>query len=156
MEYLQPPYTYYVVAALGVIAVLLVVVAVARAIGGRVRGRRGSRLGISEYREIDKQRRLVLVRRDGVEHLLLIGGGEDLVVETGIVGEAPGQRVRRRPAPQPEEGHSEHVEPALHVVKPRPAPRPPVFGDHPPPPRPVDRDPPKFVASDRDSDQSSR
>jgi hypothetical protein len=152
MEYLQPPYTYYAMAALAVIAVLVVAVVVARAVGGRVRGRRGSRLGISEYREIDKQRRLVLVRRDGVEHLLLIGGGEDVVVETGIVGEASSGRTRRRPAAQPDEGQSEPVEPALHVVKSRPAPRPPVFGDHAPALRSVDRDPPKFVSGNPDRD----
>jgi hypothetical protein len=154
MEFLQPPYTYYAMAALAVIAVLVIAVVLARAVGGRVRGRRGSRLGISEYREIDKQRRLVLVRRDGVEHLLLIGGGEDVVVETGIVGEAPSARTRRRPAAQLAEGQGEPVEPALHVVKSRPAPRPPVFGDHTPALSSVDRDSPKFVSgsSDRDDD----
>ncbi len=148
MAYLQPPYIYYGVAVLIIIAVLLLAVMVARAIGGRVRGRRGSRLGISEFREIDKQRRLVLVRRDGVEHLLLIGGNEDLVVETGITGDTVGQRSRRRAAPSSESERSELVEPELRVVKPRPAPapRPPVFGDHTPTLRPVDREPPKIVS----------
>ena len=47
-------------------------------------GRKGQRLGISEYHEIDKTRRLVLVRRDETEHLVLIGGGQDLVIESGI------------------------------------------------------------------------
>ena len=44
------------------------------------------RLGISEYYEIDKTRRLILVRRDNVEHLVLIGGGQDVVIEPGISG----------------------------------------------------------------------
>jgi Meckel syndrome type 1 protein len=146
MEYLQPPYTYYAAAALGVIAVVIVAAIIVGAIGGRVRGRRGSRLGISEYREIDKQRRLVLVRRDGVEHLLLIGGNVDLVVETGITGDAAGQRLRRRPPGQPDDEHGEATEPALRVVKARPAPRPPVFGDNTPNVRAAERDPPQLMS----------
>ena len=48
--------------------------------------RRGStrRLGVVEVLPLDARRRLVLVKRDGVEHLLLLGMGEDRVVETGI------------------------------------------------------------------------
>ncbi len=155
MKYLQPPYVYYGLAVLVIIAVLLLAVIVARAIGGRVRGRRGSRLGISEYREIDKQRRLVLVRRDGVEHLLLIGGNEDLVVETGITGDAAGHRVRRRAAALPDAERDEPVEPELRVVKSRPAApvRPPVFGDHTPSLRPVDREPPQFVTGVRKQEE---
>lgn len=42
------------------------------------------RLGVVEVMALDPRRRLVLVRRDGVEHLLLLGTGEDKVVETGI------------------------------------------------------------------------
>lgn len=46
-------------------------------------GRKGMRrLKIVETLAIDPRRRLILVRRDGVEHLLLIGGSTDLVVET--------------------------------------------------------------------------
>src|SRR4051812_30584412 len=74
-----------IVAALVIVAVLIVGLLVLRAFTGTVRGgRRGARLAISEYRELDKSRRLVLVRRDGVEHLLLIGGAQDLVIETRI------------------------------------------------------------------------
>ena len=81
-------------------------------------GRKGQRLGISEYHEIDKTRRLVLVRRDETEHLVLIGGGQDLVIESGIslnsgmddvrepprppipIRQAPARpRIRRRPPP---------------------------------------------------------
>ncbi len=72
---------------LAVIAGLAIIAAIAlalRAIGGRIRGREGSRLAILEYQEVDKARRLVLIRRDNVEHLLLLGGGRDLVVEAGI------------------------------------------------------------------------
>ena len=50
-------------------------------------GKKGRRLGIVEVAVIDAKRRLVLVRRDDQEHLLLIGGATDLVLETGIGGE---------------------------------------------------------------------
>ncbi len=42
------------------------------------------RLGVVEASHIDAKRRLVLVRRDGVEHLLLLGPTSETVVETGI------------------------------------------------------------------------
>ena len=76
--------------ATAVIAVmaLLIGMMVWRSISPRVRGRRGQRLGISEYHELDKMRRLVLVRRDNVEHLVLIGGPQDVVIETGISSSA--------------------------------------------------------------------
>jgi len=55
-------------------------------LGGRVAGPRtgARRIGIVEATTIDAKRRLVLVRRDDIEHLLVIGGGADLVVEHGI------------------------------------------------------------------------
>ncbi len=152
MAYLEPPYIYYGVGVLVIVAVLLLIAVVARALGSRVRGRRGSRLGISEYREIDKQRRLVLVRRDGVEHLLLIGGNEDLVVETGITSEQAAQRVRRRMPAKTEDEVQEPAEPSLAPVKPRPAPRPPVFGDHTPTLRTVEREPPKLAGGGQGRD----
>jgi len=46
------------------------------------------RLGIAEQASIDGRRKLVLVRRDNVEHLLLIGGPVDIVVEEKIEGAA--------------------------------------------------------------------
>ena len=73
-----------IVAAISVLALLLLVLLTWRALSPRMSGRRGQRLGISEYHEIDKSRRLLLVRRDNVEHLILIGGGQDLLIEPGI------------------------------------------------------------------------
>jgi len=43
------------------------------------------RLEVLESLVLDNRRRLMLVRRDGQEHLLLLGTGGDLVVESGIV-----------------------------------------------------------------------
>jgi len=44
----------------------------------------GKRLGIVEVANVDGKRRLVLVRRDGVEHLLLLGVNSETVVERGV------------------------------------------------------------------------
>jgi flagellar protein FliO/FliZ len=55
---------------------------------GTVRGRQ-PRLGVIEYATVDARRRLLLVRRDNVEHLMMIGGPTDVVVEANIVRAAP-------------------------------------------------------------------
>lgn len=57
-----------------------------RRVGSAVSGRRGSRLAVSEVQSIDKNRHLVLVRCDDEEHLLLVGGSQDLVVKTNVTG----------------------------------------------------------------------
>lgn len=55
---------------------------------GGSRGRQ-PRLGLVDTFSVDRQRQLVIIRRDTVEHLLLIGGNSDLVIETNIVRSAP-------------------------------------------------------------------
>jgi hypothetical protein len=45
---------------------------------------RDRRIGAVETASIDGKRKLILVRRDNVEHLILTGGPIDLVVESGI------------------------------------------------------------------------
>jgi hypothetical protein len=147
-------------AALAVVVLLIIVLAAFRAFGGNVRGRRGARLAISEYHEIDKTRRLVLVRRDGVEHLLMIGGTQDLVIETGIghaeADEHDDSYLLRPPVSGPALATPpprRNEEPPLRrdqdenaPVPLRPAPRPPVFGDKAPPKlRPVGRDEPRLA-----------
>ena len=57
-------------------------------LGGAVRGRQ-PRLAVIEYATVDARRRLLLVRRDNVEHLMMIGGPTDVVVEPNIVRAAP-------------------------------------------------------------------
>src|SRR4051794_31721658 len=61
--------------------------------GGRTRQ---PRLGIVDVYDLDRQRQLILLRRDNVEHLLLIGGPNDVVIETNIV-RVPGLRVQAAP-----------------------------------------------------------
>lgn len=48
---------------------------------------RTPRLSVCDAAAIDRTRRLVLIRRDNVEHLILIGGPSDIVVETNITAE---------------------------------------------------------------------
>jgi flagellar protein FliO/FliZ len=42
------------------------------------------RLGVVEATAIDGRRRLLLIRRDNVEHLIMTGGPVDVIIETGI------------------------------------------------------------------------
>ncbi len=51
---------------------------------GMARGRL-PRLAVIDYASVDARRQLILVRRDNVEHLVMIGGPTDVVVESNIV-----------------------------------------------------------------------
>jgi len=53
-------------------------------VGTPTGGRR--RLALVETLPIDAKRRVVIIRRDEVEHLLLLGPDTDTVIETGIGG----------------------------------------------------------------------
>ena len=61
------------------------------------------RLEVIEHSSVDNRRRLVLIRRDDVEHLIMTGGPVDVVIETGI-GEnrrqLPQQSATGEPAAQ--------------------------------------------------------
>lgn len=75
--------------ALALVAVLLLIVAlgwVLRRYGPGGVGPRGGgrRIGVLESASVDAKRRLVLIRRDGVEHLLLLSPSRETVIETGI------------------------------------------------------------------------
>lgn len=109
-------------------------------LGANTQRGRMPRLAVIDAAAVDGRRRLVLVRRDNVEHLLMIGGPTDIVVEPNIVRAAPGrdQLPQRssaaeppRLAPMPDAGGWADE-----------APRPELL-DHPepqmsePPPRPV-------------------
>jgi hypothetical protein len=66
-------------------------------LGSAARGRQ-PRLAVIDAASVDGRRRLVLIRRDNTEHLLMIGGPTDVVVETNIVraGAATGVREPAR------------------------------------------------------------
>lgn len=61
---------------------------------GLIRGTQARRLKLVESLPLDTRRRLVLVRRDDKEHLIVLGPAADTVVETGITpppDKPPGQ-----------------------------------------------------------------
>ena len=62
-------------------------------LGSAARGRQ-PRLAVIDAASVDGRRRLVLIRRDNTEHLLMIGGPTDVVVETNIVRGAAAAGVR--------------------------------------------------------------
>jgi flagellar protein FliO/FliZ len=62
------------------------------------------RLEVMEQASVDSRRKLVLIRRDDVEHLIMTGGPVDVVIETGIASP-------RREAMEAE-ARPERVEPA--------------------------------------------
>ncbi len=98
--------------------------------GGR---NRQPRLAVLDSAVVDAKRRLVLIRRDNSEHLLLVGGPSDVVVETNInrAGPLPVQTDRRARGLQQQDldalENSLLHEPAYEEPAPRPreaAPRP--------------------------------
>jgi len=60
----------------------------ARPTSGFFRPRHEPRLDVVAQANVDGRRRLVLIRRDDTEHLIMTGGPVDVVIETGIVGAA--------------------------------------------------------------------
>src|SRR5438093_3053871 len=68
-------------------------------LGANTQRGRMPRLAVIDAAAVDGRRRLVLVRRDNVEHLLMIGGPSDVVIEPNIV--RAGASVRDVPVRQP-------------------------------------------------------
>ena len=68
-------------------------------------GRR-RRLAVEEILPLDGKRRLLLIRRDGVEHLVLLGQSSEIVVERGISRDGGFEAALREQAgatPRPEQ-----------------------------------------------------
>lgn len=68
-------------------------------LGGRLAPNPGKarRLSVVEVATLDSRRKLVLVRRDATEHLLLLGPGQDVLVEGGIVDRSSGHEASEGP-----------------------------------------------------------
>ena len=128
---------------------------------------RQPRLAVIDTAAVDGRRKLVIIRRDNVEHLLMVGGPTDVVVETNIVRsgaavsrEAPAVRVNGemlpRAMPLPDTTHWPlQPEPAVAAAQARPervqeepAP-PPAPAPVPTPAVRVQRDAPTIVAADQ-------
>ena len=70
-------------------------------IGSAATRGRQPRLGVVDHASVDGRRRLLIIRRDNVEHLVMVGGPTDVVVETNIVRGASAARdvsIARSPA----------------------------------------------------------
>jgi flagellar protein FliO/FliZ len=105
-------------------------------LGANTNRGRMPRLAVIDAAAVDGRRRLVLVRRDNVEHLLMIGGPTDIVVEPNIVRATPGREaLPQRPpgaelppriAPLPDAAGWADGDPDVHVdpQMPEPPPRP--------------------------------
>ncbi|MGL5735197.1 MAG: hypothetical protein ACRCYS_10065, partial [Beijerinckiaceae bacterium] len=94
-------YVQYAVAFVTILILLLLLAYILRLVtrrrlGGTVPRGRAPRLGVVEVFDLDNQRRLILLRRDNVEHLVMIGGPTDVVVESAFVRTGS----NRVPAPQ--------------------------------------------------------
>ncbi|WPO44599.1 flagellar biosynthetic protein FliO [Tardiphaga sp. 42S5] len=105
------------------------------------------RLAVIDAAAVDGRRRLVLVRRDNVEHLLMIGGPSDIVVEPNIVRAMPGREqapqrgglatdvASRGPslpeAPSWAESNESGFDSEPHVPEPAPRPARPSFIEEP-------------------------
>ena len=69
---------------LGLVCALAYALRRFRLAGAGAPGGTPRRLGVVDVLPLDARRRLVLVRRDGVEHLLLLGHDHCRLVEAGI------------------------------------------------------------------------
>ena len=86
-------YWRFLLALIFVVALIAVCAWLARrlGLGGRLAARSGKRrLAILEVLPLDGKRRLVLLQRDGIEHLVLLGHQGDLVIERGSAGDFSG------------------------------------------------------------------
>lgn len=85
-------YLRFAISLVAVIALIALFGWMARRVGwgGRYLGKGNERrLAILEVLPLDGKRRLVLLRRDATEHLVLLGHDKDLVVEAGIEPASP-------------------------------------------------------------------
>lgn len=103
--------------------------------GGR---NRQPRLSVLDAAAVDTRRRLVLVRRDDVEHLLMIGGPTDIVIETRIVNASSAEQAEQGAPALPQAGASIAEPSAVQsTAGPRPEAQvglPPAASIAPPPP----------------------
>lgn len=84
---------------IAIVLVLWLLKLLFNATGNVARGR-NRRLSVVDSLALDPKRQLLIVRRDNVEHLILVGGANDLVIEGDIeIETAPATQPSRRPIP---------------------------------------------------------
>lgn len=74
----------FVAAAIVAVAVIVRKMMQGPGLTGLLAPKSQKRLHVIEQAVIDAKRRLVLIRRDNVEHLVMTGGPVDIVIESGI------------------------------------------------------------------------
>ncbi|RYE88431.1 MAG: hypothetical protein EOP19_01375 [Hyphomicrobiales bacterium] len=74
---------------------------------------RNRRLTVVETVQIDARHKVTILRRDNVEHVIMTGGTQDVVLETGIAVEKIGIRRPAQPAAQPQQAATEEARSAL-------------------------------------------
>ena len=152
---LSPTLSFIVLFAAVIAGVLLLIWIARLLLGGTfVSGGRGRhlRLAVMDATPVDSRRRLVLVRRDDVEHLILIGGPTDLVVEQNIRIDGPRDTrsiqqpaepaIVERPAEMPAPLEAPRAEPLRQTAPQLPLPNRPIPAPQTPaapylPPRPA-------------------
>jgi flagellar protein FliO/FliZ len=83
---------------LGLIALLAWML---RRFGMGMKMSKGRRLGVSEVQLLGPRHKLMLVRRDDVEHLVILGPAGETVIETGIKAPASFATTLAKEAPKP-------------------------------------------------------
>ena len=86
------------VLVLGLIALLAWLL---RRFGMGVKMGKGRRLGIAEMQMLGPRHKLMLIRRDDVEHLVIVGPAGETVVETGIKAPASFATTLAKEEPKP-------------------------------------------------------
>jgi flagellar protein FliO/FliZ len=125
------------------------------------RGRQ-PRLAVIDAATVDSRRRLILIRRDNIEHLLMVGGPTDVVIEPNIVraAAAPREMAAARPLPAGDtlpravplgEGSMWPLQPdpaSRSEPLPRPEPAPRQQRPPPPPPSPMVEESAQWAAAE--------
>src|ERR1700755_1500859 len=106
MQTLTFLFAFIAVLALSGVAAWLVRRVANNRLGANTQRGRMPRLAVIDAAAVDGRRRLVLVRRDNVEHLLMIGGPSDIVIEPNIVRAMPGRERDAAPARETSRGPS--------------------------------------------------
>ncbi|MDB5615825.1 flagellar biosynthetic protein FliO [Tardiphaga sp.] len=147
---MQTPYTFFF-AFIAVLALIGLAAWLVRRFAGNRLGTNASRgrmprLAVIDAAAVDGRRRLVLVRRDNVEHLLMIGGPTDIVVEPNIIRAMPGRDqappranmgsdLSARTAPAPDApswaDNDSSFDPEPNIPEPAPRPNRPSFIEEP-------------------------
>src|SRR5712671_6323425 len=116
-------------------------------LGTRIAARRQPHLAVVDVAQVDGRRHLILIRRDNTEHLMMIGGPNDLLIEANIAVAAATPRHAKAahsstsgdtlpPAEMAGEGSTLRPQPETaraETLRPQPTPRVP---ERPEPPQP--------------------